>query len=128
MVVVVFVVIVIVVVVVVVDIVVTDIEEIAQATKRPHHIIGMHFFSPAHIMPLLEIVRGSNTATETITTCMTLGKRMKKVSVLAGNCYGFIGNRMLDPYIREAQFLVEEGASPYQGNLLTPPHLSFVPN
>ena len=66
-------------------------------------------------MPLLEVVRGPNTSTGAIMSCMTLGKRMKKVSVLAGNCYGFIGNRMLDPYIREAQFLVEEGASPYQG-------------
>ena len=72
-------------------------------------------------MPLLEVVRAPSTSAEVIESCMALGKRMKKVSVLAGNAYGFIGNRMLDPYIREAQFLVEEGASPYQGHHLLYP-------
>jgi 3-hydroxyacyl-CoA dehydrogenase len=88
-----------------------DIDEIAAATKRPHMVIGTHFFSPANVMKLLEVVRGKASSPETIATAMALGKRLKKVAVLAGNCYGFIGNRMVMPYLREAQFLVEEGAS-----------------
>lgn len=88
-----------------------DIDKIASATKRPHMVIGHHFFSPANVMRLLEVVRGKATAKEVIATSMALGKRLKKVAVLAGNCRGFIGNRMLAPYFREAQFLLEEGAS-----------------
>ncbi|HUI82364.1 MAG TPA: 3-hydroxyacyl-CoA dehydrogenase NAD-binding domain-containing protein [Bryobacteraceae bacterium] len=88
-----------------------DIDEIASATKRPQMVIGHHFFSPANVMRLLEVVRGKATSKEVIATSMALGKRLKKVAVLAGNCRGFIGNRMLGPYFREAQFLIEEGAS-----------------
>src|ERR1700693_1654970 len=88
-----------------------SIDEIASATKRPESVIGMHFFSPANVMRLLEIVRGKATAKEVIATCMALSKTLGKVGVLVGNCRGFVGNRMFGPYRREAQFLVEEGAS-----------------
>jgi 3-hydroxyacyl-CoA dehydrogenase len=88
-----------------------DIDEIASATGRPGMVLGNHFFSPANVMRLLEIVRGNHTSPEAIATCMALARKLKKVGVLAGNCRGFIGNRMLGPYLREAQFLVEEGAS-----------------
>jgi len=88
-----------------------DIDEIASATSRPHSVIGLHFFSPANIMRLLEIVRGAATGKEVIATCMQLAKKLAKVGVLVGNCMGFVGNRMFGPYRREAQFLVEEGAS-----------------
>ena len=88
-----------------------SIDEIASATKRPQHVIGTHFFSPANVMKLLEVVRGAATDLTVINTCMQLGKRLGKVSVLVGNCFGFVGNRMFGPYRREAQFLVEEGAS-----------------
>jgi 3-hydroxyacyl-CoA dehydrogenase len=89
-----------------------NIDEIASATSRPHQVIGHHFFSPANVMRLLEIVRGKATSREVIATSMALAKRLKKVGVLVGNCRGFVGNRMLAPYGREAQFLVEEGARP----------------
>jgi 3-hydroxyacyl-CoA dehydrogenase len=88
-----------------------DIDEIASATKRPESVIGTHFFSPANVMRLLEIVRGKATSKEVIATCMNLSKILGKVGVLVGNCMGFVGNRMFGPYRREAQFLVEEGAS-----------------
>jgi 3-hydroxyacyl-CoA dehydrogenase len=88
-----------------------SIDEIASATTRPDAVIGTHFFSPANVMRLLEIVRGAATSRETIATCMHLSKRLSKVGVLVGNCRGFVGNRMFHPYRREAQFLVEEGAS-----------------
>jgi 3-hydroxyacyl-CoA dehydrogenase len=88
-----------------------NIDEIASATSRPEAVIGTHFFSPANIMRLLEIVRGADTGKEVIATCMQLSKKLKKVGVLVGNCRGFVGNRMFGPYRREAQFLVEEGAS-----------------
>jgi 3-hydroxyacyl-CoA dehydrogenase len=88
-----------------------DIDEIASATSRPGAVIGTHFFSPANIMRLLEIVRGKATSKEVIATCMQLSKKLGKVGVLVGNCRGFVGNRMFGPYRREAQFLVEEGAS-----------------
>jgi 3-hydroxyacyl-CoA dehydrogenase len=87
-----------------------DIDEIASATGRPQMVVGTHFFSPANVMKLLEVVRGKATAAEVISTAMALGKKLGKVAVLAGNCFGFIGNRMIAPYLREAQFLVEEGA------------------
>jgi 3-hydroxyacyl-CoA dehydrogenase len=88
-----------------------SIDEIASATTRPQAVIGTHFFSPANVMRLLEIVRGKATAKEVIATCMQLSKKLGKVGVLVGNCMGFVGNRMFGPYRREAQFLVEEGAS-----------------
>jgi len=88
-----------------------SIDEIASATERPGAVIGTHFFSPANIMRLLEIVRGKATGKEVIATCMQLSKKLGKVGVLVGNCRGFVGNRMFGPYRREAQFLVEEGAS-----------------
>jgi len=87
-----------------------SIDEIASATSRPESVIGTHFFSPANVMRLLEIVRGKATSKEVIATCMQLSKKLGKVGVLVGNCRGFVGNRMFGPYRREAQFLVEEGA------------------
>jgi 3-hydroxyacyl-CoA dehydrogenase len=87
-----------------------NIDEIASVTSRPEFVIGTHFFSPANVMRLLEIVRGSATSPEVIATCMQLSKTLGKVGVLVGNCRGFVGNRMFGPYRREAQFLVEEGA------------------
>ena len=87
-----------------------SIDEIASATSRPGSVIGTHFFSPANVMRLLEIVRGKATSKEVIATCMQLSKKLGKVGVLVGNCRGFVGNRMFGPYRREAQFLVEEGA------------------
>ena len=87
-----------------------SIDEIASATSRPPSVIGTHFFSPANVMRLLEIVRGQATSKEVIATCMQLSKRLGKIGVLVGNCTGFVGNRMFGPYRREAQFLVEEGA------------------
>jgi 3-hydroxyacyl-CoA dehydrogenase len=89
-----------------------DIDKISSATSRPEFVIGHHYFSPANVMRLLEIVRGKATSKEVIATSMALSKRLKKVGVLVGNCYGFVGNRMLHQYGREAQFLVEEGAEP----------------
>jgi len=88
-----------------------NIDEIASATARPQSVIGTHFFSPANVMRLLEIVRGKATSKDVIATCMQLSKKLGKVGVLVGNCMGFVGNRMFGPYRREAQFLVEEGAS-----------------
>lgn len=88
-----------------------DIDEIASVTRRPELVVGHHYFSPANVMRLLEIVRGKATGKAVLATSMGLAKRMKKVGVLAGNARGFIGNRMLGPYLREAQFVVEEGAS-----------------
>jgi 3-hydroxyacyl-CoA dehydrogenase len=88
-----------------------SIDEIASSTSRPASVIGTHFFSPANVMRLLEIVRGKATSKEVIATCMQLSKTLGKVGVLVGNCRGFVGNRMFGPYRREAQFLVEEGAS-----------------
>ena len=87
-----------------------NIDEIASATARPESVIGTHFFSPANVMRLLEIVRGKNSSKEVIATCMQLSKKLGKIGVLVGNCRGFVGNRMFGPYRREAQFLVEEGA------------------
>jgi 3-hydroxyacyl-CoA dehydrogenase len=91
-----------------------DIDEIAGATSRPNMVIGIHFFSPAHVMRLVEVVRGARTDKEVIATAMALARRLRKVGVLVGNCRGFVGNRMMLPYMREAQFLVEEGATPSQ--------------
>ncbi len=91
-----------------------SIDEIASATTRPQDVIGTHYFSPANVMRLLEIVRGAATGLDVIATCMNLAKTLKKVGVLVGNCRGFVGNRMIHCYLREAQFLVEEGAAPEQ--------------
>jgi 3-hydroxyacyl-CoA dehydrogenase len=89
-----------------------NIDELASATSRPESVIGTHFFSPANVMRLLEIVRGNRTSQEVIATCMQLSKKLAKVGVLVRNCRGFVGNRMFHHYAREAVFLVEEGASP----------------
>jgi 3-hydroxyacyl-CoA dehydrogenase len=87
-----------------------SIDEIASATTRPDRVIGTHFFSPANVMKLLEVVRGKRTGADVMATAMDLAKRLGKVGVLVGNCRAFVGNRMFEPYVREAQFLVEEGA------------------
>lgn len=91
-----------------------DVNEIAAATSRPQDVVGLHFFSPANVMRLLEVVRADKTAEDVIATAMALGKRIGKVPVLAGVCYGFIGNRMLRQYAREAQLCMIEGAEPEQ--------------
>ena len=88
-----------------------SIDEIASATHRPESVIGTHFFSPANVMRLLEIVRGKATSKEVIATCMQFSKKLGKVGVLVGNCRGFVGNRMFHPYVRESVFLLEEGAT-----------------
>jgi 3-hydroxyacyl-CoA dehydrogenase len=87
-----------------------DIDEIARATSRPQQVIGHHYFSPAHVMRLLEIVCGKQTSPSVIATSLALAERLGKVGVLVGNCRGFVGNRMYGPYQRESQFLLEEGA------------------
>lgn len=89
-----------------------NVDEIASVTSRPEDVIGHHFFSPANVMRLLEIVRGAKSSKEVVATSMSLARRLKKVGVLVGNCHGFVGNRMFHPYRREAQFLAEEGAKP----------------
>ncbi|NQV86152.1 MAG: enoyl-CoA hydratase/isomerase family protein, partial [Woeseiaceae bacterium] len=91
-----------------------DVDDIAAATKRPQDVVGMHFFSPAHIMKLLEVVRGEKTADDVLATVMAVAKKIRKVAVVSGVCYGFIGNRMLNPYGKTAQLLLLEGASPQQ--------------
>ena len=91
-----------------------DVNEIAAMTSRPESVIGLHFFSPANVMRLLEVVRAAKTSKETLATCMKLARTIKKVGVVAGVCDGFIGNRMLHGYFREAGFLLEEGALPQQ--------------
>ena len=91
-----------------------DVDEIAAATARPDKVIGTHFFSPANVMKLMENVRGAKTSKETIATVMQLSKAINKVGVLVGICDGFVGNRMLHAYSRQANFLLEEGALPRQ--------------
>jgi len=91
-----------------------DVNEIAAVTSRPESVVGLHFFSPANVMRLLEVVRAAKTSKETLATAMKLAKTIKKVGVVAGVCDGFIGNRMLHGYFREAGFLLEEGALPQQ--------------
>ncbi len=91
-----------------------NIDEIAASTSRPADVVGLHFFSPANIMKLLEIVRGAKTAPDVLVTAMTLAKKIRKVAVVAGVCHGFIGNRMLMPRQVEATKLLLEGASPEQ--------------
>jgi 3-hydroxyacyl-CoA dehydrogenase len=97
-----------------------DIDEFGAASGRLSHVIGHHFFSPANVMKLLEIVRGRQTSAETIATSVALGKRLAKVGAVVGNCFGFVANRMLGYYTREASLLLEEGASVSQiDNVLT---------
>ena len=91
-----------------------NIDEIAAATSRPADVLGLHFFSPANVMRLLEIVRGDRTAPEVLATCMDMARKIGKVGVVAGVCHGFIGNRMLEGYGREASLLLLEGAAPEQ--------------
>ncbi len=91
-----------------------DVNEIAAATSRPGDVVGMHFFSPAHIMRLVEVVRGDATEKDVVATAMALAKRLRKTGVLVGVCDGFVGNRMLGAYLREAYLLLEEGALPQQ--------------
>ena len=91
-----------------------NVDEIAACTSRPQDVVGLHFFSPANIMKLLEVVRGAKTAPDVLVTAMALAKRIKKVAVVAGVCHGFIGNRMLMPRQVEATKLLLEGATPEQ--------------
>ena len=91
-----------------------DVNKIGSFTKRPQDVIGTHFFSPANVMKLLEIVRGKETAKDVLATVMQLSKKIKKIGVVSGVCDGFIGNRMLEQYLRQAMFLVEQGATPQQ--------------
>jgi len=91
-----------------------DVNKIASFTKRPQDVIGMHFFSPANVMKLLEVVRGAQTGKDVLATVMALGKKIKKTSVVSGVCDGFIGNRMIEQYSRQAGFLIEEGCTPAQ--------------
>jgi len=89
-----------------------DVDRIAAATSRPQDVIGLHFFSPANIMKLLEIVRGQETSREVIASALLFAKRLRKTGVIVGNCFGFVGNRMLYGYGRENQLLLLEGAAP----------------
>ena len=91
-----------------------DVDQIAAATTRPQDVIGTHFFSPANVMRLLEVVRGKQTDKSVLATTMKLGKALKKVPVVSGVCDGFIGNRMLEKYGQQSLFLIDEGASPQQ--------------
>lgn len=91
-----------------------DIDRIASAVRRPRDVIGMHFFSPANIMRLVEIVRGAETAPEVVSTAQAVTRRVSKIGVVVGNCFGFVGNRMLYAYGRESQFMLLEGATPAQ--------------
>ncbi|MBV8470632.1 MAG: enoyl-CoA hydratase/isomerase family protein [Burkholderiaceae bacterium] len=91
-----------------------DVDKIAAFTKRPQDVIGTHFFSPANVMKLLEVVRGKHTAKDVLATVMQLGKKIRKTCVVSGVCDGFIGNRMIEQYSRQAGFLLDEGCTPEQ--------------
>jgi len=91
-----------------------DLNQIASFTKRAQDVIGLHFFSPANVMKLLEVVRGAKTGKDVLATAMALGKKIKKTAVVSGVCDGFIGNRMLEQYLRQGGFLLDEGATPQQ--------------
>jgi len=91
-----------------------DLNQIAAVTQRPHDVVGLHFFSPANVTKLLEIVRGAKTAKDVLATSMSIAKQIKKIGVVAGVCDGFIGNRMLNAYFRQTSFLLDEGAMPQQ--------------
>jgi len=89
-----------------------DVDAIAQATQRPQDVLGLHFFSPANVMKLLEVVRGSATAPDVLATGMALGKTLKKMPVQTGNAFGFIGNRIYNTYRKQCEFMLEDGALP----------------
>ncbi|XP_012497344.1 PREDICTED: peroxisomal bifunctional enzyme [Propithecus coquereli] len=89
-----------------------DVDEIASSTNRPYLVIGTHFFSPAHVMKLLEVIPSRYSSPTTIATVMNLAKKIKKIGVVVGNCFGFVGNRMLSPYYNQTYFLLEEGSKP----------------
>ena len=91
-----------------------DVDKIAEVTKRPSDVVGLHFFSPANVMRLLEVVRSKHTAKDVMATVMAVAKKIKKVAVVSGVCDGFIGNRMFEQYVRQSFFLVEEGATVQQ--------------
>jgi 3-hydroxyacyl-CoA dehydrogenase len=91
-----------------------DVNKIASFTKRPQDVIGMHFFSPANVMKLLEVIRGAKTGKDVLATVMSLAKKIKKTAVVSGVCDGFIGNRMIERYSQQAGFLLDEGALPQQ--------------
>jgi len=91
-----------------------DVDQIASFTKRPQDVVGMHFFSPANVMRLLEVVRGKETAKDVLATVMAIAKKIKKTAVVSGVCDGFIGNRMIERYSQQAGFLLDEGATPQQ--------------
>ncbi|HEV2041510.1 MAG TPA: 3-hydroxyacyl-CoA dehydrogenase NAD-binding domain-containing protein, partial [Casimicrobiaceae bacterium] len=91
-----------------------DVNKIAAFTRRPQDVVGMHFFSPANVMKLLEVVRGEKTAKDVLVAVMQIAKKINKTAVVSGVCDGFIGNRMIEQYLRQAMFLLEEGASPQQ--------------
>jgi 3-hydroxyacyl-CoA dehydrogenase len=91
-----------------------DVDQIAAFTNRPQDVVGTHFFSPANVMKLLEIVRGAKTGKDVLATALALSKKLKKTGVVSGVCDGFIGNRMIEQYSRQAGFLLEEGALPEQ--------------
>jgi 3-hydroxyacyl-CoA dehydrogenase len=91
-----------------------DVNKIASFTRRPQDVVGMHFFSPANVMKLLEVVRGDKTAKDVLATVMSVAKKIRKTAVVSGVCDGFIGNRMIEQYSRQAGFLLEEGATPQQ--------------
>ena len=91
-----------------------DVDKIAAFTQRPQDVVGMHFFSPANVMKLLEVVRGSKTAKDALATVMQVAKKIRKTAVVSGVCDGFIGNRMIEQYSRQAGFLLEEGCTPAQ--------------
>ena len=91
-----------------------DVNAIAAFTKRPHDVVGLHFFSPANVMKLLEVVRGAATGKDVMATVMGVAKKIKKTAVVSGVCDGFIGNRMIEQYSRQAGFLIEEGCTPQQ--------------
>ncbi|QKO21728.1 3-hydroxyacyl-CoA dehydrogenase NAD-binding domain-containing protein [Rhodoferax sp. BAB1] len=91
-----------------------DVNKIASFTKRPQDVVGLHFFSPANVMKLLEVIRGAKTGKDVLATVMAVAKTIKKTAVVSGVCDGFIGNRMIEQYSRQAGFLIEEGATPEQ--------------
>jgi 3-hydroxyacyl-CoA dehydrogenase len=91
-----------------------DVDRLAAVTKRPEDVLGLHFFSPANVMRLLEVVRGAKTSDDVLTTAMSVAARIGKTAVVSGVCDGFIGNRMLEQYVRQAGFLLDEGVLPLQ--------------
>ena len=106
-----------------------SVDAIADVTNRPEDVIGLHFFSPAHVMRLIEVVRGANTSADVIASAMAFAKRLGKIGVVVGNCFGFVGNRMLYSYGRENQLMLLEGAPPeYIDRVLTDWGMAMGPN